>query len=286
GITLHGELGVGTSGGSTGMSIVKGATYEIGDARLVDQFAGAISLASFEAGFGLPFGGILGYDFTSRFVIEADFETDRMTLHSPASFRDNGRSTIIPIRIEDKNAFIDGAIVLPSGRTVCGMFDIDTGETKGLYLNGPFVRRNRLLEAAVDVEHKTGGRATEKDFTNSVGVKGSLAEFRLGPFRLPNPPGGPSLATEGGFVSNPDYAGILGNEILRRFRLWLDLSRKRLILEPNALYREPFTASRSFGLLLIAEGADLRRFVVARVSPASPGEQAGFKRNDIIVAVD
>src|SRR5262249_56930074 len=100
------------------------------------------------------------------------------------------------------------------------------------------------------------------------------------------PPVGLSLATEGGFVANPDYAGILGNEILRRFRLWLDLSRKRLILEPNALYREPFPAPRSFGLLLIADGLDLRRFVVARVSPGSPGEQAGFKRNDIVVAVD
>ena len=176
--------------------------------------------------------------------------------------------------------------MLPSGRTVSGLFDIDTGETKGLYLNGPFVRKNRLLEAAVDADHKTGAKATEKDFTSSVGVKGGLAEFRLGPFHLQNPPAGLSLATEGGFVANPDYAGIFGNEILRRFKLWLDFSRRRLILRPNSRYSQPFTAPRSFGLLLIAQGPHLRTFVVVRVKPGSPGEQAGFKRNDIVAAVD
>src|SRR5262249_50880145 len=93
-------------------------------------------------------------------------------------------------------------------------------------------------------------------------------------------------ATEGGFVANPDYAGIFGNEILGRFRLWLDLSRKRLILEPNSRYRQGFTAPRSLGLLLIAQGPDLRTFVVARVRPGSRGEHAGFKRNDIILGVD
>ena len=31
GVTLHGDLGLGTSGGSTGMSIVKGVTYKIGE---------------------------------------------------------------------------------------------------------------------------------------------------------------------------------------------------------------------------------------------------------------
>jgi len=117
-------------------------------------------------------------------------------------------------------------------------------------------------------------------------VKGRLAEFRFGPFRFQDPPVGLSLATEGGFVANPDYAGIFGNQILGRFRLWLDLSRKQLILEPNARYREPFTASRSFGLLLIAKGPDLRTFVVAGVRPGSHGERAGFQQNDIVLAVD
>jgi hypothetical protein len=286
GVALYGELGLGTSGGSTGMSIVKGVTYAIGEARLIDQYAGAVSLAAFEAGFGLPLGGILGYDFTSRFVIELNFETNRMTLYSPAAFRDAGHGTVIPIRIEDKNAFVEGTVVLASGRTVGGLFDIDTGETKGLYLNGPFVKQNRLLEAAVDAKRKTGGQATEKDFSNSIGVKGKLAEFRFGPFRFQDPPVGLSLATENGYVANPDYAGIFGNEILGRFRLCLDLSRKQMILEPNSRYRQPFSAPRSFGLLLIAQDPDLHTFVVVRIKPGSPAEQAGFQRHDVVAAVD
>src|SRR4029077_17284430 len=133
-------------------------------ALLRNQHVGVVPLSAYEAGLGLPFGGILGFDFTSRFVVEIDFEHNKMSLFNPKTFRANRTDVTLPIRIEDKNPFVSAEILLPSGRRVPGVFDLDTGETKGLFLNAPFVRNHQLLEAAENPNQKVGSRATEQDF--------------------------------------------------------------------------------------------------------------------------
>src|ERR1035437_9328704 len=75
GLKLFGDLQIGTSGASTNLSIARDVTFSLRGAEVVHQRAGAISLSIFETGLGLPMGGILGYDFISRFVISIDFDT-------------------------------------------------------------------------------------------------------------------------------------------------------------------------------------------------------------------
>ena len=286
GVHPKGSSAVGTSGGSTGMSLAKDVSIAIGSALLRNQHVGVVQLSAYEAGLGFPFGGILGFDFTSRFVVEIDFEHNKMSLFNPKTFRANRTDVTLPIRIEDKNPFVSAEILLPSGRRVPGVFDLDTGETKGLFLNAPFVRNHQLLEAAENPNQKVGARATEQDFTNSVSVKGNVSEFELGPFSIKHPPTGFALEGTSGFVANPFYAGIFGNQILERFHIWLDYSRKELVLAPTQRINEPFPVPQSFGLLLIAQGTDLKTIKVVRVTPGSPAEAAGFRVGDVITTID
>jgi C-terminal processing protease CtpA/Prc len=73
--------------------------------------------------------------------------------------------------------------------------------------------------------------------------------------------------------------------LLRRFRVFLDYERSRLVLEKSGSFDEPF-ASDASGLTLVAEGAELDRVRVAGVVRGSPGEEAGIRAGDRILTVD
>jgi C-terminal processing protease CtpA/Prc len=92
-------------------------------------------------------------------------------------------------------------------------------------------------------------------------------------------------ASTSGLFSDKSHAGLLGMDVLRRFKLTLDPARKRLILEKNAAFPEPFDYDAS-GLHVQSQGADLTTLEVRRVRPGSPGAEAGILAGDVILAVD
>jgi hypothetical protein len=55
---------------------------------------------------------------------------------------------------------------------------------------------------------------------------------------------------EAGALSWPEVMGILGNEILMRFNMFIDLQQKRIFLEPNLLFHAAFEVNCS-GLELV-----------------------------------
>jgi hypothetical protein len=282
GLPLLGDLEIGTSGASTGFSVIKDVSLALPGAEVINQRAGAISLGIFEAGLGLRIGGVLGFDFISRFVMEIDFEAETINLHNPATYRYKGNGKIIPFTLEGGRPFIQASISVPGGRLLEGRFEIDSGDTKSIYLNTPFVREHNLATVSQKV---AGSKGTSTNYINSLSVNGRLDKLVLGPFAVSDVPVGLSLG-ESGFVANPDYAGLIGNAILNRFRVIFDYSHKQLILEATSRLHEPFSATRSFGILLIAQGPELETLVIARVTKDSPAEQAGLRRGDIIMAID
>ncbi len=71
----------------------------------------------------------------------------------------------------------------------------------------------------------------------------------------------------------------------KRFHIWLDYSRKELVLAPTQRIHEPFPVPQSFGLLLIAQGSDLKTIKLVRVTPGSLAEATGFRVGDV-TAID
>ena len=281
GLPLSGDLEIGTSGASTGFSIVRDVSFAVPGAEVVNQRAGAISLGIFEAGLGLPMGGVLGFDFISRFVVEIDFDAQTINLHNPATYKYKGKGSIVPFTLEGGRPFIQAAIGISGKRFVKGTFEIDTGDTKSIYLNTPFVREHGLASASPQV----GSTGTGTNYMNSLSVNGRVDKLIFGPFLFNDVPAGFSLG-ESGFVASSDYAGLLGNAILNRFRVLFDYSNRRMILEANSHLHEPFKAVRSFGTLVIAQGPELKTFIIARVTKDSPAERAGLRSGDIITAID
>ncbi len=113
---------------------------------------------------------------------------------------------------------------------------------------------------------------------------GRLREFRLGRVALKSPIVEMAEATGGAFA-RPDIAGIIGGELLRRFRVTFDCPRKRMILEPTERVGEPFDEEMS-GIRWLSGGPDYREFRARAVMPESPAMEAGVHGGDLLVSVN
>jgi C-terminal processing protease CtpA/Prc len=88
---------------------------------------------------------------------------------------------------------------------------------------------------------------------------------------------------KGAFGTPP--GGAIGNSMWKRFRVFLDYSRRQMILESTTLYPTDFEGDMS-GVALRASGANLKTFEVVGVAPKSPASDAGLQKGDGIAGID
>jgi C-terminal processing protease CtpA/Prc len=79
--------------------------------------------------------------------------------------------------------------------------------------------------------------------------------------------------------------GLIGNELLSRFDVWLDYVDERLYVRPVRKWQEAFRYDRS-GLVLVAGGENLREMVISHVVEGSPAAHAGLQWGDRLVSVN
>ncbi len=224
--------------------------------------------------------GLLGYDFFNRFVIEIDYANGRINISEPQMFNYTGKGESIPLEIKRGNIFISAPLVLPSGKRVMGTFLVDTGWRSALSLNTPFVQAQRLSAMTRTVVATTGvgiGGAT----TEAVG---RIESLQLGRYIIKNPVSTFSKA-KSGVLAEDGMSGVIGGEVLRRFKVIFDYPHHRMILESNVNFDEPYEFDMS-GLFVTAEGKDLKIFKVYKAIANSPGFEAGLHEGDLIQAIN
>jgi predicted metalloprotease with PDZ domain len=82
-----------------------------------------------------------------------------------------------------------------------------------------------------------------------------------------------------------DGDGQIGGEVLRRFRLILDYSRRRIILESNEHLAEPVEVDMS-GFELVAKGEGLKTLTINEVLANSPAAEAGLREEDQLITIN
>jgi hypothetical protein len=231
--------------------------------------------------------GMLGYDFISRFVVEINYANRTISLFEPRSYKHRGPGEVIPlIMLEDdsggKVPLVRARITQLGRAPIEGKFIADTGVRSSLSFNSPFVAANKLLQASQKtIQAPLGGGSMVRESRQPVG---RVPNLKIGSFTFKN-----SVAIffldKTGVLASPEFDGVIGGEILRRFKVVFDYSRQQMILEPNRQFSAPDEYDMS-GMLLTADGSDFKVLKVRHLIENSPATQAGVHEGDVIVAVN
>jgi hypothetical protein len=229
---------------------------------------------------GMPVRGTVGGELIHHFVFVIDYEHRRMQALDPASFEYHGDGIVLPIAI-DGQIFTKVRLRKRSGEVVTGTFYVDTGTRTALSLNAPFTRDNHLLDGETVIPEATLGVGVGGESLASVY---RISDVEIGTLHLHD-----VIATashdEKGVFADPDLAGIIGGDLLRKFRVILDYPHNRVILEKTRDSETPFRYDAA-GVFLMADGPKYDRIRILRVVPGSPADGAGLQKGDTIEMVD
>jgi hypothetical protein len=284
GLNLQGEVNVGGAGAGT----VRGATVRDASLSVVGLEGNtqpvrlAIPLDGLEPRFGHDIDGIIGADFIKQFVIEIDYPARVLRLYDKDKFVYSGSGEIIPISyIHGGYPIVDAEITVTGRPAIKGKFVIDVGSGASLALHRPFVEQERLPGPAQKTIRAMGGGGVGGKVT---GRSGRIAELKLGKFQIENPHTLFSEDRSGAFAGS-EIQGNIGAQIISKFTVFLDYARNRIILEPNASFKDAI-APASTGVRFLAEGSDYKSFRVEELLEDSPALEAGLLKDDVVLAVD
>ncbi|HEX5386517.1 MAG TPA: aspartyl protease family protein [Gemmatimonadales bacterium] len=282
GIHTRGTMrGMGAGSGSVRMAMIPRLELSLpGGPVMSTTEAGTASMAGLWPLIARRIDGDLGYDVLKHYVVAIDYEHRVVALYDPATWRYDGRGTSRPFTLwGDYDPQIAGALVVAGRPPIPVRYTLDTG-AGGVLATSPLVRSEHLRESLPVLPSPSHGIGNGV----SQDLLARTAAFEIGPYRLDRP----LLALSQDTVGSLAHASLgvnLGGSVLRRFTVIIDYPHQRLILEPNAGFREPFAADAS-GLVLEAEGTDYRTFVVRGVVPGSPASKAGFRERDVVAGID
>ena len=171
--------------------------------------------------------GFLGAELFEQYVVEVDPVGSRLLLHDPATFDYRGPGFEVPLEVVDRRPVVRGTVIVnEGGKEVPVRLVADTGSGRFLAL---ITKSRRHLKPPA--EQRTGA---------SIGVVGASTvvvamtqQLQLGSIVARRVETAWMEAFGVPAVRNiENLHGILGNQLLGRFRAIYDYSGGRLILEP------------------------------------------------------
>jgi hypothetical protein len=287
GVRPYGSSSVSGGGNSTDLAFADVARLEIGGVTLLGQRDGVIDLTGLEKIYGMPMGGLLGYDFFSRFVVRVDYDTTTIDVIESSAYVRDGAGAAVPFVLEGRCPHLASTITVPTAAPIEADLILDAGAADTVNLTSPFVKEHRLLELAR--KKPAAGPNTmagsEKEFFAQTSVRGKLSSVTLGTFTLRDVPSNLMVGTKGAYAS-ASFSGTLGQGVLHRFTTIYDYSRNAMTVAPNAEFEKPFAGRKTFGATLLSDGPNYTQFKVTGVRKDSPAERAGLKKDDVVVAAD
>ena len=185
---------------------------------------------------GFEFDGIIGYDFIKAFVVEIDYQKKTLTLRDPAQYVYRGKGDVISLNLANRKTPLIRTIFRVNKQPAFpANLELDSGADNAFLLNSPAVKKQRLLATFKNAIQSTANGAGGKQ--SRVIVRFRSAKF--GRFIIKNPPVALSLDKVGAGAAT-DNDGVIGGEVLRRFKVIIDYSRQRMILEPNSDFDQPY----------------------------------------------
>ncbi len=225
--------------------------------------------------YGIKIDGIIGYSFFSQYIVNINYDFLQINVFSKGEYKyPSGGFMLYPMF----TALPMQSLQFTDDRKFVQRFYLDTGAGLNFllsesYLNDSAVLKKRRKPPVVTQAEGVGGKMSMRLTT--------IKELKVGPYRFRWVP--TYLFKDEYNVTNyPFVGGLLGNDILRRFNITFNYAKQQVHILPNLHFKDEFDYAYSgLSVYFIDE-----KIVVDDVVPASPAEKAGFKKEDIIVAIN
>ncbi|MEY4617585.1 MAG: hypothetical protein RJB66_2545 [Pseudomonadota bacterium] len=218
------------------------------------------------------FDGIIGHELFSRFVTTIDFENNTLRFALPKYFQPPKQAVSVPL-------IIDGAPYVTVGiGNAKGRFLVDTGDRSSLSFCGPFTDKFALLDLVKPKLEAMTGYGVGGPVPAKIGI---VKKIDIGNVEISNIVARFPTLREGSFASEED-AGIIGNGILKNFRVTFDYANAVMFLENQNKSSESANYDRS-GMWIGKNGDSWVVFDVVKYGPA---DRAGIKLGDQIEKID
>lgn len=224
--------------------------------------------------YGLKIDGIIGFSFLRRYIVKLDYDKQELELFNPGAFKyPRGGYLIKP----NFSTLPLPLFEIEDAYDCLSHFIFDTGAGLCLLLNKDFVEDSSFLKKKKKIFNtQAEGLGGKKSMQLTV-----IKSASVGPFKFRKVPAY-IFQDEFNVTSYPQMTGIIGNDLLRRFNVILNYPDQAIHLRPNGKYNDPFDYSYT-GLSIYLVNNEV---TVIDIVKGSPGDIAGFKTGDVIMAID
>ena len=264
------------------VSKTSGLNIALNHKTFTNQRAAVLDLRTIEEQLGRPLHGLVGVELFLKYVVEIDYTSRLLKLYDPQSYVFSGNGESVPLALRDAHFFVPATIDIPQRGEITGQFLVDTGGCMMTAILTTGFARKHMLPVPTQktiLDQSVSGLGGQTRL-----LVGRASSFKIGSAVFSAPLIYMSQ-DKGGALASSEFDGLIGTEILKRFKLIFDYPRQRLILERNARFSEPLEYDMS-GMSLRAYGDAFRTFKIHQVLDDSPAREAGLRVGDIVEAID
>ncbi|NBR37397.1 MAG: PDZ domain-containing protein [Chitinophagales bacterium] len=224
--------------------------------------------------YGVRIDGVIGYALLSRYIVSIDYEKQYIEWFAPGLYPYPRKGTLLRPSINKLPAH---PFLIQELQAKSYPLLIDIGAGLNMLFSERFAKEAGVLDP------------TRKSWvTSGEGIGGQielrltlLKSLRIGPYRFKKIP--ITIFDDSFNVTNyPHWAGLIGNDLLRRFNTVLNYPAAEIHLKPNRFFYDEFDYAYIGMELYLIDGLIKVGFVASN----SPAQDAGLEVGDEIVAVN
>jgi hypothetical protein len=224
--------------------------------------------------YGVRIDGVIGYAMLSRYIVSIDYEKQYMEWFAPGPFAYPKKGILLKPQI---NRLPSHPFLIQDLQAKSYPMLIDIGAGLNLLFSERFAKEAGVLD-----------NARKSWVTSGEGIGGQielrltlLRSLRIGPYRFKKIP--VTIFDDSNNITNyPHWAGLIGNDLLRRFNITLNYPASEMHLRPNRFYYDEFDYAYIGMELYLIDGL----ITIGFVATGSPAQQAGLEVGDEIIAIN
>jgi hypothetical protein len=231
---------------------------------------------------GTKVDGILGAEFFKNLIVHINYRKSELKLTNPLYLQGMNLSqhNSYDISVVDHKPYVNTITEVIPGKETNAKLLLDTGAGLTLMLHN---NSDSLLQLPAQVVKGSLGKGLGGEIE---GYSGRAHKLQLGELVFNNVFCNFQELPESAFLHKEIVRnGIIGNMMLERFDVVIDLSHQKLYLKPYKNYNREFEFDRS-GMTIFAFGEGLNNYFIKYVIKGSPADQAGLQVGDIITKVN